>query len=157
MKQEYIDGLKKIVGDDMVVTNPEQKQAYLYDEVEVVFRPPAVESSIVVKPSSTEEVAAVMKFSDANEIPVVVRGGGTGLCGGATPIKESIILSMERMNHVVEIDERNMMAVVEAGVTLAGLLEALEDHDGICFPVHPGDEGCQMGGMVVNKDRKSVV
>lgn len=150
MKQEYIEGLRSIVGEDMVVTNPDQKQAYLYDEVEVVFRPRAAESSIVVKPSSTEQVSELMKFSDVNEIPVVVRGGGTGLCGGATPVKESIIISMERMNHVLEIDKRNMMAVVEAGVTLAGLLEALEEHDGICFPVHPGDEGCQMGGMVVN-------
>lgn len=123
---------------------------YFYDEVEESLRPAANTDSIVVKSQSTREVSSILAYAGENRIPVVVRGGGTGLCGGAIPTEESIVLSMERMNRIVEIDTGNMMAVVEAGVTLHKLLEALESCPGIGFPVHPGDEGVQMGGMAVN-------
>ncbi len=62
---------------------------------------------------------------------------------------DSIIISTERLNHIVEIEQENMVAVLEAGVTLMDLLEELEKYEGLSFPVHPGDEGTQMGGMAV--------
>lgn len=148
MKKETIDYLMNTVGSDFVITNNGQKLSYMYDEIEHNVRPEVNISSIVVKPLNSNEVAEIVKYANENKIPVVVYGGGTGLCGGVSPIKESIVISMERMNKIIEIDEKNMMAVVEAGVTLAQLIEELEKHDGICFPVHPGDEGAQMGGMV---------
>lgn len=148
MKGSVLEALEKIVGGDYLITEPRQVESYLYDQVEVPLRPKAAAGSVVVKPASTEEVAAIVCLASRENIPVVVRGGGTGLCGAATPIYESFIISMERMNHILEIDEKNMMAVMEAGVTLADLLEELEGHEGIGFPVHPGDEGAQMGGMV---------
>ena len=141
--------LAKIVGEDFVLTEKDQTEAFLYDEVEKAFRPDAAVDSIVVKPADTEEVAAVVSYASEHGIPFVVRGGGTGLAGGCTPVVESIILSMERLNHIVEIDEKNMVAVLESGVTLMQLLEELEKYDGLSFPVHPGDEGAQMGGMAV--------
>lgn len=141
--------LARIVGEDFVLTEKEQTAAFLYDEVEKAFRPDAAVDSIVVKPADTEEVAAVVSYASEHGIPFVVRGGGTGLAGGCTPVVESIILSMERLNHIVEIDEKNMVAVLESGVTLMQLLEELEKYDGLSFPVHPGDEGAQMGGMAV--------
>ena len=147
--KEVTERLVRAVGEDFVITGRERTKAFLYDEVEITYRPAAAADSVVVKPANTEEVAAVMRIADAVTVPVVVRGGATGLAGGCTPVVDSIIISTERMNHILEIDEENMVAVLEAGVTLMDLLEELEHHDGLSFPVHPGDEGAQMGGMAV--------
>ncbi len=141
------DNLVNIVGEDFVITNISQKTSYLYDEIEHIMRPKADENSVVVKPKDTHEISKIMKYANEINMPVVVRGGGTGLCGACIPTKESIILSTERLKKIVEIDEDNMVAVLEAGVTLFELLEELDKHEGIGFPVHPGDEGAQMGGM----------
>jgi glycolate oxidase len=146
--KKIIDDLKDIIGEEYVITDLTQKLSYFYDEIEYTVRPEANTSSIIVKPFETSEISQIMKYANDNKIIVVVRGGGTGLCGGAIPTEESIILSMERMNKVIEIDDKNMMAVLEGGVNLAGLLFELEKYDGICFPVHPGDEGAHIGGMV---------
>ncbi len=143
------DELRKIVGEEYVLTDKDQTASFMYDEVEKAFRPHAALDSIVVKPADTTEVASVVKYANEHDIPFLVRGGGTGLTGGCTPIVESIIISMERLNHIVEIDDKNMVAVLESGVTLMQLLEELEKYDGLSFPVHPGDEGAQMGGMAV--------
>jgi glycolate oxidase len=149
MNQKIIDQCSQIVGADYCITDEEHKKAYFYDEIEEILRPKANEHSIVVKPGNPEEVSKILQLANEGKIPVVTRGGGTGLCGGAIPIFESIILSMERLNKIVEIDKGNMMAVLETGVTLAALLEELERHPGIGFPVHPGDEGAHIGGMAV--------
>lgn len=147
MDLKVINKMIEIVGQDYVIVDLDQKLSYLYDEVEISMRPRADENSIVVKPKSVEEISLVVEYANENKLPVVVRGGGTGLCGGAVPVYESIIISTERLNRIIEIDRDNMVAVLEAGVTLFDLIEELEKHDGIGFPVHPGDEGAQMGGM----------
>lgn len=149
MDSKIINKMIEIVGRDYVLVDLGQKLSYLYDEVEINMRPKADENSIVIKPGSVDEISNVMKYANENKLPVVARGGGTGLCGGAVPVYESIIISTERMNRIIEIDRNNMVAVMEAGVTLFDLLEELEKHEGIGFPVHPGDEGAQMGGMAV--------
>ena len=141
--------LQEVVGSDYVITGKERTEAYLYDEVEKTYRPEAATDCVVVKPASTEEVSGILKAADQAAAPVVVRGGATGLAGGCTPVVDSIIISTERLNHIVEIDQENMVAVLEAGVTLMDLLEELEKYEGLSFPVHPGDEGAQMGGMAV--------
>ncbi|WP_206460818.1 FAD-binding oxidoreductase [Anaerovorax sp. IOR16] len=149
MKENIIKALKTIVGSDYVLTNKDQTASYLYDEVEEAYRPKANIDSIVIKPKNTQDVSQIMKLANENKIPVVIRGGATGLCGGCTPVEESFVLSMERMNGILEIDRKNMVAVLEAGVTLMDLLEELEKSNDLSFPVHPGDEGAQMGGMAV--------
>ena len=149
MNANVIERLAQIVGSDYVVTDGDQKRAYMYDEIELTVRPKANENSVVVKPANAAQISEILKFANDNKIPTVTRGGGTGLCGGAIPVRESIVLSMERLNKIIEIDKANMMAVLEGGVTLAALLEELENHHGIGFPVHPGDEGAHIGGMAV--------
>lgn len=149
MVESMIGKLREIVGDDYVINDPEKKAAYFYDEIELTVRPKANEASILVKPATPEEVSELLRLAAKTKTPVVVRGGGTGLSGAAIPIYESVIISMERMNRILEIDEKNMIAVLECGVTLFSLLEELDKYDGIGFPVHPGDEGVQMGGMAV--------
>lgn len=149
MEINIIDKMKEIVGEDWVITDLDQKMGYLYDEVEHTIRPKANEESLVVKPKTTEEISEIMKYAHANDLSVIARGGGTGLCGGAIPTEESIIISLERLKEIHEVDKRNMVAVLGAGVTLFDLIEELDKHEGIGFPVHPGDEGAQIGGMVV--------
>lgn len=149
MEKKDYDILRNIVGDDYFISDSEGIESYLFDQVEKSFRPEANKESVVVKPSNAEELSKIMVYANDNKIPVVVRGGATGLCGGCTPTKESIIISMERFNRILEIDTQNMIAVLEAGVTLMQLLEELDKYNGISFPVHPGDEGAQMGGMAV--------
>ena len=128
MRPEVISKMQEIVGKDYVISGEENIQPYVFDEVEPVQRPEPNYDSIVVKPANTEEIAEIMKYANENKVIVVVRGGGTGLCGACTPIYESIILSVERLNKILEIDRKNMVAVLETGVTLADLLEELKKH-----------------------------
>lgn len=148
ISSELVQELEGITGEDWVVSDLSQMQSYLYDETELKIRPVASEDCVVVKPGTAEEVSEIVKLANRHVIPVVPRGGGTGLCGAAIPTKSSIVLSLERLNKLVEYDEKNIMITVESGVTLEGLLEELKEHDKVFFPVHPGDEGAQIGGMV---------
>jgi glycolate oxidase len=148
LKKEVIESLKQIVGEDWVIDDLSKMQNYLYDETEPLLRPEASRDSIVVKPGSSEEISQILKYANKTLIPVTVRGGGTGVVGGAIPVKPGMVLSLERLNKIVELDEKNLMITVEAGVTLADLLEVLENESKLFFPIHPGDEGAQIGGMV---------
>jgi glycolate oxidase len=149
MKAELISELTNVVGKDWVVEDLSQMQSYLYDETELKIRPVASEDCVVIKPSSAEEVSKIVKLANEYMVPIVPRGGGTGLCGAAIPTQSSIILSLERLNKIVEFDDKNLMITTEGGVTLEGLLAELNKQDKLFFPVHPGDEGAQIGGMVV--------
>lgn len=149
MKKEIIDSLKKISGDDWVVSELSQMSSFLYDETEPALRPNACEDCVVVKPSSAEEISKIVTYANKELIPIVVRGGGTGIVGGAIPLKPSIIVSLERLNKNIEVDEDNLMVTVDAGVTLAEMMEKLGDNEKLFFPIHPGDEGAQVGGMIV--------
>lgn len=142
-----VAALKDIIGSDYVITEREQMRDLLTDQTTVDVSPKPAENVIVVKPGNTGEVSAIMKMANCEKIPVYVRGGGTGISGAAVPIRDGILMSMERMNHVIEIDTENLMAVVEAGVALADIIKSAETK-GLFFPPHPGDEGAQAGGIV---------
>ena len=71
---------------------------------------------VVLKPGSTEEISAIMKICSQHHIPVTPRGAGTGLSGGALPIQKGVVISMERFNKILHIDELNLQATVEPGV-----------------------------------------
>jgi glycolate oxidase len=102
---------------------------------------------VVVKPENTDEVARIMKLANENNIPVTPRGGGTGLSGGAIPINGGIVLSLEKMNRLLEIDSDNFVATVEAGVLLSDLLQAVSEH-GLYYPIYPGEASAALGGNV---------
>lgn len=141
-----IEDLKNIVGQDWVITKREQKEEYFKDETAKAVHPKPNYDSVLAKPKNTEQVSDIIKLANKNEIYVFIRGSGTGLVGGAVPTRESIVISLERFKGI-EIDDENMMATVEAGVTLEELFEELKTRD-IFFPPHPGDEGAQMGGLI---------
>jgi len=146
MNENIINELKKIVGEDWVVTKKEVLQGYLLDETAEPVRPKPTEDIVVVKPKSAQEIAEILKLANRERIPVFTRGGGTGLVGGCIPTQSSIVISMERMDKI-EVDKENLMAVAEAGVTLGTLIEKAEEA-GLFFPAHPGDEGAHIGGLV---------
>lgn len=144
MEDEVLDRLRKIVGEDNVLIGSDISEEYAHDESLVVkHRLP----DVVVKPGSVEEVADVLHLANEKIIPVTPRGGGTGLCGGCVAYSGGILLSLERMNKILEVDEENHVAVVEAGVTLSTLYKAVEEH-GLCYPIYPGEETATVGGNI---------
>ena len=141
-----VEKLRDIVGSDWVITDEERMTDYLTDETPVEMRPQPARELVLVKPSDSQQVSAILKLANDEKVPVFPRGGGTGLCGGAIPTENGIILALERMK-VIRIDRDNLMAIAEAGVTLRELIDRSEEA-GLFFPPHPGDESAQVGGLV---------
>ncbi|MCL1935182.1 MAG: FAD-binding oxidoreductase [Defluviitaleaceae bacterium] len=146
MEKYIIDRLIKIVGDSYILQD-NKKMSYLYDSVNPKISLKANEESIVVKPENEQQIAEIVKLANENNIIIVARGAGTGLSGGATATKKSIVISMERLNKIIEIDRNNMVATVEAGVTLESLYKEMNNHEGIWFPAHPAFDTAQLGGI----------
>lgn len=141
---QIIERLKEIV-EGNIISDPGKMQDYAGDEFSdsSIKRMPEV----VVKPRNSQQISEILKLANREKIPVTPRGGGTGLCGGCIPLYGGIILSLEEMNSILEIDKKNMMAVVEAGLTLRDFYGKIEE-TGLFFPPHPGEEGAQFGGLV---------
>jgi len=140
------DSLREIVGTGWVVTEEERITDYLTDETAPGVKPSPAGDVVVVKPADAEEVSGILRIANEEKIPVFPRGGGTGLCGGAIPTRDGIVLSLERLK-TVSVDKDNLMAVAGAGVTL-GELQSSAEEEGLFFPPHPGDESAQVGGLV---------
>jgi glycolate oxidase len=145
LTKQIAEKLEKIVGRENLVLDPDKMLDYSHDEFSLteIARMP----ELVVKPRSTEEVSEILRLADRERIPVTPRGGATGLCGGCVPSQAGIVLSLDKMNRIVEVDGENQMAVVEAGVTLKDFYEAVEEA-GLFFPPHPGEESAVFGGLV---------
>lgn len=138
-----VEELAKIVGQSNVLTG-EAAEPYLVDW-RGRYRGKA---QAVVRPGTTEEVAAVVKFCVANNVPVVTVGGNTGLCGGATPDQSgrAVVLSTARLNKVRTIDTDNDTITVEAGCVLQSVQEAARNANRL-FPLSLAAEGsCTIGG-----------
>ncbi len=146
MDRDIVQRLESIVGKNHIMTERDLMQNYLVDESVDLVRPRPANDLVLVKPASTQEISEILCLANENGIPVFPRGGGTGLAGGAVPTQDGIILAMERMNRI-EIDKENLMAVAEAGVTLEALCNSAIQA-GLFFPLHPGDETSQVGGLV---------
>lgn len=129
---------------DHLLTGPEISDDYSHDEcLTAVPQRPAV----VACPETAAEVAAILRVANANRLPVTARGSGTGLSGACIPQAGGILLSLERMNRILEIDTENHVAVVEPAVTLADLDEATAAL-GLVYPVYPGEMSGSLGGNV---------
>ncbi len=122
---------RQFLEDDQIVTDREHMSHFCYDATEMRFMP-----DVVLMPRSTGEVSEIMKAAHAGAIPVTPQGGRTGLSGGALPVKGGVLLSLLRMNKIVEVDPKNMLVRVEPGVVSADLQEALKDR-GLFFPPDP--------------------
>ncbi|MGE5599572.1 MAG: FAD-binding oxidoreductase [Bacteroidota bacterium] len=141
---EILDKLRAIVGPAQVVTNPDELEAYAHDELPGLSLPPEA----VVRPADTREVAAVLRLADEYVFPVTPRGLGTGLSGGALAAQGGIVLSLERFDKILEIDEANLMAVVQPGV-ITGQLQKEVEARGLFYPVDPASlDSCSIGGNI---------
>ena len=142
-----VEALQGIVGKDWVITKREQMLDYVRDAVFDSVMPKVAENVILVKPANAEEIAQILKLANKEKFPVVVRGGGSGLAGGAIPTIDCVLLSVERLDKIEEVDKANLMITAQGGVTYEGLIEATEDA-GMFFPPKPGDVGAVVGGVV---------
>ncbi len=136
--------LAEIVGDAHVLTGDDINDDYTHDEA---LTAEAHYPLAVVRPETTEQVAAIVEWANANQVPVTARGSGTGLSGACIPQPDGVLVSFERMAAIVEIDTENHTATVQPGVTLAELDEATAAV-GLVYPVFPGENSASLGGNV---------
>jgi glycolate oxidase len=133
-----------IVGDAGLITGAEQLRTYECDGL-TLYR---VVPDLVLLPSSTEEMQAIVKICHRERIPFVARGSGTGLSGGALPVKGGVVIGVSRMNHILEIDIPNARVVVEPGVTNAAITAAVSAHGYFYAPDPASQVVCTVGGNV---------
>jgi glycolate oxidase len=136
--------LVAVVGDDHVASGDAIGEDDTHDEA---LTAEWVTPLAVIRPGSTAEVVEVLRRCDEARVPVTARGSGTGLSGAAIPVAGGVVIAFDRMKAIVEIDTENHMAVVQPGITLAELDEALEPH-GLVYPVFPGENSASLGGNV---------
>jgi glycolate oxidase len=146
INEDILNLIRNAVGAENVFTDEDSFNKYGHDETEdLKFQP-----EVVVKPSNTDAVAAVMKICDSHNIPVTPRGGGTGLSGAALPIYGGVLLSMEKFKSIIEIDIENLQATVEPGVITEDFMNAAAER-GLLYPVDPSSKGsCFIGGNVAH-------
>jgi len=144
--KEIVDELKAIVGAANLLTDLERIENYSHDETskeEYAHTP-----EVVLTPVSAGQIASVMKLATRYRIPVTPRGAGSGLSGGAIPLFGGIVLSVEKMNKVLEIDEANLTVTAETGIVTNELNEQLKSR-GLFFAGYPMSlETCFLGGNI---------
>jgi glycolate oxidase len=141
---DLVEQLRAVVDPAVVVSGHDAHSDYSHDEA---LTGDGVTPGAVVFPASTDDVVRVLTYAQANGVPVVARGSGTGLSGACRPVANGILLAFDRMAAIREIDVENQVAVVEPGVTLEALNEALRPH-GLIYPVSPGEQSASLGGNV---------
>ncbi|MCB9173770.1 MAG: FAD-binding protein [Flavobacteriales bacterium] len=142
ISDNHIKMLQQIVGVKYVLFDKESLEKYGQDQTEdLIFHP-----EVIVKPRTPQEIAELMKFCNQELIAITPRGAGTGLSGGALPINKGVLLSMERFNAIIEIDERNLQATVEPGV-ITEVFQNTVKEKGLFYPPDPASKGsCFIGG-----------
>ena len=141
--QDLIKELEAIVGEMYLVHDPTDLFVYEYDGSVDKALPVAV-----VLPASTEEVSGVVKAARRHGVPVIPRGAGTGLSGGAIASRGGIVIALTRMTGILEIDVENQLAVVEPGVVNVNLTAAASKHGLYYAPDPSSQKACSIGGNV---------
>jgi glycolate oxidase len=139
-----LTALEKVVGEGHVLTGDAISDDYTHDEA---LTATPVLPLAVVRPGDTDEVAGILQWASDERVPVTARGSGTGLSGACIPRDDGVLVSFERMAEILEIDDANHVAIVQPGVTLHELDEALKPH-GLVYPVFPGESSASLGGNV---------
>ncbi len=138
-----IEFLAKVTSSERVLCGEQISEDYSHDELGGVSHLP----DVLVKVASTEEVSAIMKYANENNIPVIVRGSGTGLVGAAVAIHGGIMLETTGMNKILELDEDNLTVTVQPGVLLMELAAFCEEND-FLYPPDPGEKSATIGGNI---------
>ena len=143
MENKTIDEIIKIVGKENALTSLEERKCYSYDA-----RTDGAIPDLVVFPSSANEVSQILILANKLHFPVIPRGQGSGLTGGSVPVKGGVVLTFTRMNKILEIDTKNLVAIVEPGVITFVLQEEVAKH-GLFYPPDPASyKYSSIGGNV---------
>lgn len=141
---EHVEAFRSILGEANVWMDEETLQYYSHDETEHLHFLP----DVVLKPRTPEEISAIMQICHRDRIPVTPRGAGTGLSGGALPHLGGVLISTDRMNSILHIDERNLQVTTEPGVITEVLQDAVKEK-GLFYPPDPSSKGsCFIGGNI---------
>jgi glycolate oxidase len=138
-----LEALGQIVGHDRCFFGSAISEDYSHDELAGIERMPEV----LLRVKTTEEISAVMRYASGHSIPVVVRGSGTGLVGGAVPVEGGILLETTLMNKILELDTENLTVTVQPGVLLMELAAFVQKHD-FFYPPDPGEKAATIGGNI---------
>lgn len=146
INDEILAKLQAVVGEKNILTDPELLQPYSHDEVTDPVYHHMPEAVVFIE--SAEQAAAVMRLANAFHFPVVPRGAGTGLACGAVPVYGGIVLSLEKMNRIIEINEDALYVVVQPGVRTSDLQKAVEAR-GLFYAGDPcSGDSCFIGGNI---------
>jgi glycolate oxidase len=144
VESRHLAELRALLGESAVRADDESRQRYGRDETEDLCFPPAA----AVLPADAGQVAALLRYASRERLGVTPRGAGTGLSGGALPVGGGLALSLERLDRVLEIDRRNLVARAEAGVTTGELQRQVEE-GGLFYPPDPASkDSCTLGGNI---------
>ncbi|MEY3060098.1 MAG: hypothetical protein RL000_1450 [Bacteroidota bacterium] len=144
ISNHLINQFIEIVGKEFVILDNDSLSHYAHDETEKLFFLPQV----VLRPRTTDEVSRILQLCNQEKIPVTPRGAGTGLSGGALPHLGGVLLSTDRMNSILNIDEENLQVITEPGV-ITQLLQDAVKAVGLFYPPDPSSKGsCFIGGNI---------
>ena len=143
-KARLVERLKKVLPEDAVIHDPTETRAYECDALTAYRCPPLC----AVLPASTEQVSAVLKICHEEQVPVVPRGAGTSLAGGALPTADSVILGVARLNEVLEVDYDNRFIRVQSGRTNLSVTGAVEEEDFFYAPDPSSQLACAIAGNI---------
>ena len=142
---DILDALRAIVGPGFLKTDEESRIAYGTDALKR-----GTPADAVACPADSSEVAAIARLCTARGIPLVPRGAGSGYTGGSVPSRGGIVISLERLNRILEIDEANLLAVVEPNVITGDLQDAVEQV-GLFYPPDPASlRQCALGLSLIH-------
>ena len=142
--KQHIEEFKSIIGEQFVFVDEETLEIFSHDETEkLIFLP-----DVVLKPKTVEEISSIIKICNRDLIHVTPRGAGTGLSGGALAHKGGVLLSTERMNTILHLDEKNLQITTEPGVITEVLQNAVKEKN-LFYPPDPSSKGsCFIGGNI---------
>jgi glycolate oxidase len=143
-KAEILTGLRAILDAADVIDDDLLLRAYETDALTAYRQPPLA----VVLPHTTEQVAAVLRYADREGLPIVPRGAGTSLSGGAVPVADAIVIGMGRFNRILEIDYADRCVVAQSGVTNLAISQAVAARNFYYAPDPSSQIACTIGGNV---------
>jgi glycolate oxidase len=147
MQPELLEKFRQIVGKEYVLDQFEDRYCYTYDASPVAVGK-AGTPALVVRPANAPEVARIMKLANEFKIPIIPRGAGTNVSGGTVSRADAVVMVLDRMNKIIMIDTKNLVAEVEPGVVTADLQGEVEKL-GLFYPPDPASSSFStMGGNV---------
>lgn len=158
VSSEVLSDLASILGPANISTDPGKIESYSRDEVAPHLWSEKRLAEVICFPESTKQVSALLRYANKHLIPVTPRGAGTGLSGGAVPAFKGIVLSFEKMNHILEVDLENLTITVEPGVVTSEINRTATDH-GLLYAGDPcsGDASYIGGNVAENAGGNKVV